>query len=350
MPQERDESGRFAAAQDPIDDAAPAPPGDQQDTPPAEPASPLDALNAALAAQDEPAATGDPAPTAAEPPPAEEPPAQGEPAAKPAEPQNDVDTEVAALGLKGRSEERFRAMSAELSELRPLRERVTELTERAAAADEWEATVKSTGAAPEDFGMALGFLKLQASPRPEDKRQAYEMIQQVAANLAKDLGLDAHGHDALAAHPDLQQLVEKGEVPRNVAAEIAAQRHQQQMGTRARQEETLRAQQQTALERGAAAVDAAVSQLKASDADFARKFPLLQPALDLIARSFPPDQWAAELQRRYAALPPMPAPPRPLPPVSEAPLRPTGAAAGTAGLAREAKSPLEALEMGLAAK
>ena len=81
---------------------------------------------------------------------------------------------------------------------------------------------------------------------------------------------------------------------------------------------------------------------------FAAKLPFLQPALNMIRTTLPPQQWVAAIKDAYLALPAIPqAQPvhQQRAPVSNMPLRPTGTAAP---MTRKPNSDIEAFEMGAA--
>jgi hypothetical protein len=308
------------------------------------------AANAAAAAQ----------PPAAAPAPVSAPAAAPAPAAE-ADPE--LDREVKELGLKGRTEERFREMSSQLKEVAPLREvltkhqitdpaRIEQVIETAARAQEWEDTVLASTATPEQFGMALNVIKAMNSGDPKVMTVAFDTMLQEVAELGKQLGREVPGIvDPLQAHPDLQQEVSEGDLTRKRALEIAAQRATAAATNARDTARSTQIQHEAAVNQALNDVKALNDQLKAGDSDFARKLALLQPTLDVIRETVHPSQWVARIERAYRALPPLPAAaPAPAPataprvPVSHMPVRPTG---GNLTMRQKPKSDLEAFEMGL---
>lgn len=308
-------------------------------------------------------AEGAAAPAAA-PSPAAAPAAAPAPAATaPPETDPDMEREVKELGLKGRTEERFREMSSQLKEVAPLREaltkyqitdpaRIEQVIESAQRAQEWEDTVLASTATPEQFGSALNVIKAMNSDDPKMQNAAFEAMLGEVVNLGRRLGREVPGLvDPLQSHADLLQEVAAGDLTRARALEVAAQRA---MSTANEAREVSRGQQsqhQAAMSRAIADLETLNGQLKASDPDFGRKLVLLQPTLDVIRESVHPSQWVDRIQRAYNSipvLPPVAAAPAPAPaprvPVSHMPVRPTG---GNLAMRQKPKDDRDAFEMGL---
>ncbi|MGA0588087.1 hypothetical protein ACO2Q2_13300 [Dyella sp. KRB-257] len=380
-PDETPTDTQTAAAPAPAADATAA---DAADNPPPEPSADGDA--AALAAFDEglkklsgepktaadvAAKAADGKDTAAAPAPADAPaaaPAAAAPTPAAAEPDEETERAVKELGLKGRAEERFREMAGTIREVTPLRdalaelkitspEQIRELAETSQRAIEWEETVMASTATPEQFGSALNVIRAVNSGDPKAMGVAFDAMLNEVVELGRKIGREVPGLvDPLAAHPDLAEEVEQGDITRKRALEIISQRvsaqHLQEANTRRETQE----QWNTARDAALTNIQQLNDTLKAADPDFARKLPLLQPALDLITTTMHPSQWHAAVQQAYAkipALPPVAAAPAPAPaparsnarpPVSHMPARPTGI---NASMQAKPKTDLEAFEMGL---
>lgn len=249
-----------------------------------------------------------------------------------------VEDEIKSLGLKERAAERFRELTTRVAEIEPLRQ-------RAARADEWEQTVLSTGANPEQFGAALTYLRDINSGDPAKMRTAYEQLTSELKTLGEMLGMPAPGVDPLDAHPDLKAAVEAADLDRKHAEELAAARQGQRLQQAAAQRTTSSVQQQAAIEQGTAEVKALGAQLRAADpASFEAKSKLIAPMVNRIQKSLSPDQWAAAIKEQWDVLPAIPAP-APKPPPSAQPLRPTGASAGQM---RKPQNDVEAFDFGVA--
>ncbi|MBE2259499.1 MAG: hypothetical protein IAE88_11610 [Rhodobacteraceae bacterium] len=275
---------------------------------------------------------GDPAPGQQDPPPADGEPPTPDPAAPvdpvpahgpatPTEP-DPVGDEINDLGITNeRTQKRFRELSeraAETDNLRPLAER----------AQQWEETIRETGANPQQMGNALQYLAAINSGDPAAMSQALEFMQQEVSWLSKQLGRPAPGYDPLADHADLAQRVAAGELPRDIAEEAARtrrtsalqQEHQQRQRTASDQEQAQEQAQQTAMQE----VATLGQQLRAADPQFDAKFKSIQPMVAFIQQSLPPAQWAQAIRTAYTTAAVAPAPPPPPAPPPTNPARASG--------------------------
>lgn len=219
------------------------------------------------------------------------PPAGEQQPAPPAQPQQPtVDDEVKQLGLKERAAERFQELH---TQARDARERVSQ----------WEETVQSTGATPEQFGGALRYLSDINSGDPRRMADAYERMQGELQWLGQQLGREAPGFDPLSAHPDLAGRVNSGDITRDVALELAQHRQTGQLQQNHTQAQQERQQQDLQYQQGLTSVQQLGAQLRAGDAQFDQKLALLAPTIDIIQRTLPPAQWQTEIHRAYLALP-----------------------------------------------
>jgi len=200
-----------------------------------------------------------------------------------------------------RQQKRFRELKEEIESIKPLAER----------AREWEQTIQSTGASPEQFGNMLNYLTAINSGDPAQMGKAYETMQAELAWLGKQLGKPAPGYDPLTEHADLQAQIEQGTLSREAAQELIAARRQQKIYTQ-RQQQTLQQQQQQAAQQQALdAVAALGDRLRAQDgALFKARFKAIEPMVTVIQDSLPPAQWAAAIEKAYQAAPIIPATPR----------------------------------------
>lgn len=334
---------------------------------PTEPVIDLDA--AALAAFEvgaAEAAEADEAPAPVVADPATETPAPvetPEPAAEAAAPDAaevadvDVDAEVAAHGLKGKSEARFRELAGTIRELAPMKAalatagitdvaQLPEIIGRAQRLEEWHGIIEDTDATPDQLSDAFGVLKAINSDDPQVLGQVYDKLTAELALIGKRIGRAVPGsYDPLAEHADLLEEVENGDLPRVRAMELVQQRAMQANLQQRNQQATQQQGQQQAEQAAIAQVGQLNAQLKASDPDFLRKVPYLQPALATIRQNLPPQQWAQAIADAYRLLPPLPPVANQLPPVTAMPLRPVG---GASTMQRKPKSDMEAFEMGAA--
>lgn len=235
-----------------------------------------------------------------------------------------VEKEIKDLGITSdRATKRFRELSQKAAQVEPLQTKAAQL-------EDWNETIQSTGADPEQLGRSLGYLAAINSRDPTQMNQAYDALSQELAWLGERLGRDAPGFDPLSKHPDLLALVEAGELPRATAKELVAARQSgalvQEQRTTQDQATQIKRQQDDALVEVAKLGDT----LRAAEPEhFQQKFATLLPTIKIIQRTLPPAQWSKEIEAAYRELPAMAAPaPSPNPRASQAttpqPLRPTG--------------------------
>ncbi|TDB26846.1 hypothetical protein ATCM_03835 [Stenotrophomonas sp. ATCM1_4] len=219
-----------------------------------------------------------------------------------------IDAEIKDLGINNeRTQKRFRELSeraAEVEALRPDAER----------GRQWEETIKSTGADPQQMGNALNYLAAINSGDPAAMGQAYDFMQQEMAWLAKQLGRPAPGYDPLSEHADLAKQVADGDMTRPAAEELIRSRRttalQQDSQQRQRQQMEQQATAEQAHQQALQQVGALGQQLRAADPHFDAKFKAIQPMVAVIQSTLPPQEWAGAIQRAYLAAPaPVVAPP-----------------------------------------
>ncbi len=298
------------------------------------------------------------------------PPADGQPAAAAeGEPQPDADTEaeIASLGLKEKSAERFRGMAAEIKELAPLREamkaagiedvaKLPDVVKRAEAGDFLFEEISKTGTSPEQYGMALEYLGLIAKAGQGDlvaADRAYTTMAAEMAVLAKMLGKEVPGvHDPLANHQDLRAEVEAGDLPRARAVEIAGQRDRAAYtGNVERQRTESQQAAEQAEQRGIQWLQQFDAEMAQEDPSYAAKRPQLNEAVRQIREQYHPSEWAqrtalayARIQAPAAAAPAVAAPAAPVQP-RPGPVRPSGPR--PAMDPTTFASPMDALEYGI---
>lgn len=235
-------------------------------------------------------------------------------------PDAEIQAQADALGLKGKSNERFVEMATEIKGFAPLKaelekagvksvEDVVGLVQKSQAADSMIAMVMETGANEEQYGATLDYLTVLNRAQKGDHEaaeQAFAMIGREYAELAKALGKEVPGvHDPLAEYPDLVKEVGDGDLPRERALEIAGQRRQAALLQQARQTSTQQ-QQQTQAEQVAVTKGVeALRQWEASrlaDPTYVALRPALNEQVVEIRKNFPPSQWPAATELAYRAL------------------------------------------------
>lgn len=235
-----------------------------------------------------------------------------------------IDAEIKDLGIANeRTQKRFRELSeraADADSLRPDAER----------GRQWEETIKSTGADPQQMGNALNYLAAINSGDPTAMGQAYDFMQQEMAWLAKQLGRPAPGYDPLAEHADLSKQVTDGDMTRAAAEELIRTRRAAELQQGSQQRQRQQADQQAGAEQAhqeaLQQVGALGQQLRAADPQFEAKFKAIQPMVAVIQETLPPQQWAAAIHKAYQAAPAPVAAPAPRQPAAAPnnPARATG--------------------------
>ncbi|WP_238878642.1 hypothetical protein [Achromobacter xylosoxidans] len=241
----------------------------------------------------------DPAQDAAAAPQHQQPPVAGAiPAeAKPAVPKSPEQEESELLaGIKS---DRGRARVAQIIE-----ERKTAQGEVAAVRE----LVQAAGMTAETFSQHIEFSRLANSNDPRDLQQAAQMLEQTRADLYRKLGQDAPGVDALSDFPDLAQMVQDMQMPRETALEVAKMRRDQQavhaqrqqvqrveMETEQFKQDVAKAQQslESYVQTRAHEIDHPV-RMKALETYFADPRKLQE-----FATTYRPDQWPAAIRMLY---------------------------------------------------
>lgn len=246
----------------------------------------------------------------------------------------EIAKEADALGLKEKARERFTSLVSEVKAAAPFREaaeklgikspeELPRLAEQAKIAVDMVEMVRSTGATPQQYDMALNYLdQINKGLNGDTKAagQCWEWLMEELKSLAPIVGKEVPGIvDPLAEHPDLARDVENGDISRARALELAQQRTTAKAREAAeqlrRQTEQQKAQQQQgeqkAIEAGKAALTALGNELAAADpAAYQAKFPMLAHIVKTeIVPKFPPDQWAAKAALAWAKIVTVPAQP-----------------------------------------
>lgn len=277
--------------------------------------------------------------TAAAPAAGTDPAAVAPDAAAPAAQGKTVEEEIKDLGITNeRTQQRFRELTQRASEA------TEQLRTASARAEEWETTVASTGASPQQFGNALQYLAAINSGNPEQMAAAFDSMQAELAWLGKKIGREAPGFDPLSAHPDLAERVKTGDMNRADAVEMVQHRQRGVLQQEHQQNLQRVSQSEQAAQQGLQAVADLGAQLRTADPQFTQKFAYLKPTVEIIQATMPPAQWAAAIHQAYQHLPPVPAA---APVVASRPNNPARASAAPAVPATP-KNPADAFSFGVA--
>lgn len=284
-----------------------------------------------------------------------------------ADPDAETENEIASLGLKEKSAARFRELAEQVKAVAPLRaeleklgvkdvQGVVSLAAQAKDGADLIDMVRSTGAPAEDFGRSLDYLSLVSAARNGDRaaaEKAYDVLHSEFAALCQALGKEVPGvFDPLAAHADLREEIEKGDITRTRAIELANQRNQaalaEQGRTQAQERDILakeaQAAEQQALDHARVALNDLGTQLATDDPHYAAKQPALLAEIAKIRKDFPPSQWALKAALAYQRIPN----PKPKPGVATGSSVPSGAPIRPS-VDPVTDDPMEALNQGIAA-
>lgn len=283
----------------------------------------------------------------------------------------EVDKEADALGIRNeKTRKRFHELNDQVAKAAPtmaMLEKVgvkdmagvEQLIGNAQAAVDIVGMVQATGAEPQQYIMALDYLKYANDANTKGDLVAaakcYDWMMEEMKHLAGMLGREIPGIvDPLAAHPDLQADLEDERITRERALEIAQGRAQATVKKTLDERQTT-AQKQAdddavAVNQGKASLTELGNELaKANPAQYRALYPQLKEAIAEIAAEFPPSQWAQATRLAYKALAKT-AQPAPAPPVgkpaagNEGPVRSSGP---RPPMHKEFDNPMEALDAGI---
>lgn len=197
--------------------------------------------------------------------------------------------------IKGRTRERMQSLIAT----------VKEKDETIAVQNQLFDSIKNTGATPEEFGAMVGYMRWVHSDKPEDLRQARDLLLSELEGISLKLGETAPGIDFLSKFPDLQEAVNNGQITVDHANELAMGRQRIKVTndrTAAQQTQEQQTQAATA-ERNAAITElnSLGQTLQQTDPQYAAKHAALAPALKALGM-LPPKQWKAAFMAAYKAV------------------------------------------------
>lgn len=167
--------------------------------------------------------------------------------------------------------------------------------------------IAATGASPPEFTTMMSYLTAVHSDNPEHLKLARNLLLSELEGISLKLGEAAPGVDFLAKYPDLQAQVERGEIRREAAQELAMNRTRAASDKAQRDAATVRNNETAAAtaERSAAQEELTTlgNELYARHgAEYTRRYAILEPALEALGM-LPPKQWKAAFLRAYNAIP-----------------------------------------------
>lgn len=167
--------------------------------------------------------------------------------------------------------------------------------------------IAATGASPQEFSTMMSYMTAVHSDNREHLVLAQKLLLSELEGISLKLGEAAPGVDFLAKYPDLLQQVERGEIRREAAQELALTRTRaaaekaQKADTTARNNETAAATK--ARNDAQTELTTLGNELFAKHgAEYTRRYAILEPALEALGM-LPPNQWKAAFLRAYNAIP-----------------------------------------------
>lgn len=264
------------------------------------------------------------------------------------EPQ-DAESEAASLGVKNeRARQRFVELRTQVDRIPELEKRLEEFEAKAQRGEELVRYVTDTGCNEQQFSSMLGYLNAINKGGPTEWAIAREALAKELSWLDEKLGKRGPGgKDLLEVHADLREAMEAGEITRERAEELASLRGFQHATQNHRQtlEEQTR-QNQALYQQGVESLNRLEQSLRARDPNYDQKREIALEKFRARIGSLHPSEWATEFMLDYQGVQLAPPEPPKKAPVGHVPLRSQG---GGGGLGKVASTPLEALEMGLAA-
>lgn len=164
--------------------------------------------------------------------------------------------------------------------------------------------IKASGSTPEQYGEAISWLSLFNSPKVEDRKAAYELVESVADRMATLLGIDRSVSDPLAGHTDLIAAVKANPATLPMAKEIARNRNANKFtgdinaGHQQRQQTEAQAQQEH--NQAKTDLNAFDVKMRAEDPLYDAKRKLIVPILQPLFKTIPKAQWAEAYKNAYA--------------------------------------------------
>jgi hypothetical protein len=233
--------------------------------------------------------------------PEEEAPAEEAPVVE-AEPEKSddekaVDKEMADLGLtKPDSQARFRELANAAREGKEYRQRFEEQ-------EKVFQHMESAGITGEQFGIMTAIAADVNSGDPGRQERAYSALQAELTQLAKALGKEAPGFDPIAAHADLKDKVENGELDRATALELASARSRNNLHAQHATRTQEQTERQNAVTAGQTALNELEATLKGTDTHYASKRAAVVAILKPQMGHIPPHQWAQTFAEVYRTIP-----------------------------------------------
>lgn len=290
----------------------------------------------------------------------EKPPVEEAPEIKPEDMTDEQrdEADAKALGFKNqKANTEFKAMRAELRELRPLQEKLADVEPMAERWSKVYQYCQTNDIDADAFAQGMAMTAGTRSKDPAIMAKTLEGLEWEADRLRKKLGVAGGKYDPLTeeGNRDLAQAVENEEMTPQLAQQQARMRaelaHRQGIEQQTRQQAEERQTTNQARQAAINELDAIGNEYAKLDPMYQAKSDLLVPMLQPIFSRLPPAEWAAAFRQAYSefklpAGPQTPIVPPAVPPLRNNPLRPT---TPSSMQTREIKSEDDVFERALAA-
>jgi hypothetical protein len=231
-------------------------------------------------------------------------------------------------GTDERGKGRWATLAERARQVPELERKATEYEARATQAETAiqgvRQMVERTGLDETEFTNVLEIGRLYKSGDPKDLQTAIAQLDNLRADLAIRLGVDAPGVDVLATHPDLKDKVENMMLSREDAMEIVKLRNRAAGADRMDQGQREAQQFQQTVQTAAADMDATLAQRAGTPGHDAKLQHIKaylgdKDRLNQFVSTYRPDQWQAAILMMYDSyIPPVaqvtPSTPQPLRP------------------------------------
>lgn len=172
---------------------------------------------------------------------------------------------------------------------------------------QWTQALQSAQMDNNDVQWMLTANRLMKSGDYNDAMQAAQMVDQLKAQLDQRLGRGGADGDPLANHPDLQEKVQRFQISREDAIQIATYRNQEQAQQShqqlAQQQDTQRQQYQQVYDQAANTLTQMEQNWQATDTNFAKKQKdLVNYTNMLIQQGIDPRKWPQMVEQEYNRL------------------------------------------------
>lgn len=168
--------------------------------------------------------------------------------------------------------------------------------------------ITNTGASPQEFGAMIGYMSWVHSEDPSKLKMARDLLLSELEGVCLKLGEAAPGIDFIAKHPDIQAMVQAGQITQEAANELAITRSRKAAADHKAQVDAERTATETAQTRerdtAIANLNTLGQKMASTDPDYRRKFQIMKDnGVMETLRELPVRQWKDAFLRAYNRIP-----------------------------------------------